>query len=265
MPFNNLLPKGLVCASLALISLNLGATTVQFQTTLGNFEVNLYDTQTPITVDNFLYYVNQGSYQDTLVHRSVNNFIIQGGGFGFSEGQTTSVQTTSAIQNEPYYSNIRGTIAMAKLSGQANSATSQWFINTSNNSLVLDDQNSGFTVFGEVVSGMDVVDSINALAIANLPSFDAQAFSPALAEAPITNFTQNDVDMGDIPGEENLVYVTSIVILDGTENTIGEVTTPINDINNRSEDESGGGSLPIFTLIALSVVGWRKNSSKAKK
>ncbi len=83
---------------------------------------------------------------------------------GSGGAQPTSVTTFPAVQNEPFISNIRGTIAMAKLGGDPNSATSQWFINLADNSANLDVQNGGFTVFGHVTgNGMSVADAIAAL------------------------------------------------------------------------------------------------------
>ena len=126
------------------------ATIVEFETSQGNFKVNLHDQTTPITVANFLKYVNDGDYTDTVIHRVEPVFVMQGGGFKFpGDFPLTAIDTDSAIQNEPVYSNVRGTIAMAKVGGNVNSATSQWFVNLANNaggSSQLDTQNGGFTV-----------------------------------------------------------------------------------------------------------------------
>ncbi|MFL6540360.1 MAG: peptidylprolyl isomerase, partial [Chthoniobacterales bacterium] len=154
----------------------------------GTMNFTLDGETAPITVTNFLSYVNSGRYFMTdahaggaeasvFFHRSVPGFIIQSGGFigtvdatapADNPGQVlpTQVLTFPPIQNEPFISNVRGTIAMAKLSGDPNSATSQWFINLANNSANLDNQNGGFTAFGRVAgSGMAVADAIAALPI----------------------------------------------------------------------------------------------------
>ncbi len=144
-----------------------------------NYQVQLFDTQAPITVTNFLNYVNSGKYANSIIHRDVQDFVMQGGGFlqqvnMDGQGVITAllpITTFRTIQNEfsSTRSNIRGTIAMAKLGGDPNSATSQWFVNISDNSGNLDYQNGGFTVFGDIVGeGMKLVDGVNGLPTYNL-------------------------------------------------------------------------------------------------
>lgn len=138
-------------------------TIVRFETNVGNIDVQLFDDTAPTTVENFLGYVSRGDYEGTIFHRSIflpgNLSIIQGGGF-LTDGSPIPVQRP--IVNEFGASNIRGTIAMARTS-QVNSATSQFFFNTGDNSSNLDNQNEGFTTFGEVIAGLDIADAINAL------------------------------------------------------------------------------------------------------
>ncbi len=112
---------------------------------------------TPITTNNFLQYVNDKSYNQTLIHRLVKNKIIQGGGYTLPNlpsniigGYPLRVNSKGEIINEPINSNMMGTIAMAKISGRPNSATSEWFINLSDNTN-FDSQNGGFTVFGHLL------------------------------------------------------------------------------------------------------------------
>lgn len=128
---------------------------------------------TPLTVANFLNYANDGDYTNSIFHRLVSNFVIQGGGFRTSSPnftststQVTNIPTDPAVQNEPGNTNIRGTIAMAKLGGDPNSATNQWFVNLANNASNLDNQNGGFTVFGQVLD-MSTVDSAATLTTRN--------------------------------------------------------------------------------------------------
>src|SRR5690606_25761942 len=99
------------------------------------------DKHTPKTVENFLAYVNAGAYTDSIIHRSVPGFVVQGGGFEFTGALPPVVITQKpAVINEPLFSNVRGTIAMAKVGNDPNSATNQWFINLDNNSGNLDKQ-----------------------------------------------------------------------------------------------------------------------------
>jgi cyclophilin family peptidyl-prolyl cis-trans isomerase len=140
--------------------------------------VALFDTATPKTVNNFLGYVNRGNYNGTLVHRSIPQFIIQGGGYARNSATAPAswreVTKLDPVQNEPGISNIRGTIAMAKLGGTRDSATSEWFFNVDSfggNPANLNFQNGGFTAFGAVVgtAGQGIVDSINNL-VTNAPN-----------------------------------------------------------------------------------------------
>lgn len=174
---------------------------VRMTTVLGAIDVALYGQQKPITVANFLSYVDQGRYfivdptngqlASSFFHRSVPGFIIQGGGFlgtvdpnNPNNAQATSVITFPAIQNEPGISNKRGTIAMAQFGSNANSATSQWFINlVDNTGLDVRNNNAGpYTVFGRVVgNGMAIAD-----AIASVPRFN---FGSPFNELPLRGYT----------------------------------------------------------------------------
>ena len=167
--------KTLAAISIALnLSIPLaGATTVRLQTNLGAIDIALYDAAAPRTVANFLAYVNSGKYVNSFVHRSVPGFVIQGGGFAWNDANAApfAIATNAPIANEFNVArpNRRGTIAMAKIGGDPNSATSQWFINLADNSTPLNVDNGGYTVFGEITAGsMAVVD-----AIARLPRVDA--------------------------------------------------------------------------------------------
>ena len=179
-------------------------TVVRFDTAVGAFDVELFDTVTPITVDNFLNYVDDGDYIDSIVHRSVPGFVIQGGGFkinngGFLDG--TAVPTDPPIANEPFISNTRGTLAMAKFAGDPDSATSQWFINLGDNSANLDFQNGGFSVFGQVLGdGMDIVD-----AIAALPTVDIGS--------PFFDLPVLDLDASEGLHRSNLVMINDVSIV----------------------------------------------------
>lgn len=135
---------------------------VRLTTTLGDMVFQLVD-DAPITTSNFLQYVQDRFYDGTIFHRVVPDFVVQGGGFLPGNIQPSGIRPP--IQNEfsPLRSNIRGTVAMAKLGGNPDSATSQFFVNLADNSANLDNQNGGFTVFANVIIGMDVADAIAAV------------------------------------------------------------------------------------------------------
>ncbi len=132
---------------------------VVMETSRGNITLELYADKAPISTANFLAYVNSGFYNDTIFHRIIPNFMIQGG--GLNEDMQKQA-TNAAIKNEASngLSNERGTIAMAR-TNDPDSATSQFFINVRNN-LNLDKRggNAGYAVFGKVTNGMFVVDDI---------------------------------------------------------------------------------------------------------
>jgi cyclophilin family peptidyl-prolyl cis-trans isomerase len=139
--------------------------------------VALHETATPKTVENFLGYVRRGDYNGTFVHRLDRGFIVQSGGYAplsLSDPPTSwiGIDKLDPVQNEPGLSNVRGTIAMAKLGGTRDSATSEWFLNidtSGTNPSNLDFQNGGFTVFGEIVGteSFQTLNEINSLAILN--------------------------------------------------------------------------------------------------
>ena len=140
---------------------------VVLETNFGNIAIELYPQQAPITVDNFLHYVNMGYYNNLLFHRVIYGFMIQGGHFLYQDGQFYYKQPDRPpIINESYngLSNLRGTLAMARTT-EPHSATDQFYINHIDNP-GLDKANTadgyGYCVFGRVIDGMDVVDAIAA-------------------------------------------------------------------------------------------------------
>lgn len=137
---------------------------VVMETSLGTIEIELNRDLAPITVENFVNYVEEGFYDGVSFHRIIKGFMIQGGGFD-STGEYKETRDPIAIESQNGLKNVRGAIAMARGS-DPNSATSQFFINTDNNEEL--DYPSfdgyGYTVFGLVISGMEVVDAIEAVA-----------------------------------------------------------------------------------------------------
>ena len=139
-------------------------TTVVMDTSLGAVTIELDAAKAPVTVQNFLGYVDAGFYDNTVFHRVMNDFMIQGGGF---EPGMRQKPTNAPIKNESAngLSNARGTVAMARTS-EPDSATAQFFINVVNNTF-LDKASArdgvGYCVFGKVTQGLDVVDQIRAV------------------------------------------------------------------------------------------------------
>ena len=197
------LAKILILACLLACTANVNAESrVLLETSMGDIVIELYPDVAPGHVQNFLNYVNDGDYDKSFLHRSVSGFIVQGGGFAYIESLFYFVPTDPPIANEFAMSNVRGTVAMAKLGGDPNSATSQWFINLADNSANLDAQNGGFTVFGTVVSGMDVVD-----AVAALPTDDLVQLDTNLA------VIGNQIPLRNLPFGEPLVLEDHLVMI----------------------------------------------------
>jgi cyclophilin family peptidyl-prolyl cis-trans isomerase len=151
---------------LAILNPIRAGTLAQFRTAYGDIEVELYDQDKPVTVQNFIRYIQSGRYENEFAHRLVPGFVIQGGGFTLATNTISPVATYSPIINEfgvgRQFSNIYGTIAMAKLGGDTNSATSQWFFNLANNSFLdAPDTNDFFVVFGHVIYGTNVLNVFN--------------------------------------------------------------------------------------------------------
>ena len=138
---------------------------VRFKTSQGEIVVELNAQKAPVTVENFLGYVKKKHYDGTVFHRVINGFMIQGGGFAVEEGKLVEKVSGAGIVNEGQngLKNDRGTIAMAR-TADPNSATAQFFINVADNAALNFPSNGGYAVFGKVVSGIEVVDKIKAVA-----------------------------------------------------------------------------------------------------
>ena len=155
------------------------------KTPLGDIPVQLYPNMAPQTVANFRAYADSGDWNGSLVHRSVPGFVIQGGGFREVSGAYQVIPTDPPVPNEPCLSNTTGTIAMARIGGQVNSATSQWFVNLANNTS-LDSVDGGFTAFGRVIGkGMSVAQSIAALPIFDTLAYLQLPFNQAFRSLPL--------------------------------------------------------------------------------
>ena len=167
----NLLPGLMSCMLTAILSVSMSAARAEsadsaenpqvlMKTTDGDITIELFADKAPITVENFLRYADDGHYDNTVFHRVISNFMIQGGGF---DTELKEKETRDPIVNESKNKlhNTRGTLAMARTS-DPDSAAAQFFINQRSN-LRLDwsGGKDGYTVFGEVIDGMQVVDIIS--------------------------------------------------------------------------------------------------------
>jgi len=242
-----------ICAALTLAA---NATVVRFNTVMGSVDVRLDDAATPLTVANFLNYTNNGLYNGTFIHRSIPGFVVQGGGYTYNSTTNSAphIATFPPVQNEFGISNTRGTIAMAKLGNDPNSATSEWFFNLADNSANLDNQNGGFTVFGRVLgSGMtSVVDPIAALPTYDLDGPNGGTFD----NVPLRDATS--------PLANSLVFLTSVQVLNykagdydfnSTVNTADYTLwrSSFASTTNAAADGNGNGKVD-----AADYVLWRK-------
>ena len=215
---------------------------IALNTTYGTILMELYEKDAPNTVKNFLNYVNDGDYKDTIFHRADDDWVIQGGGFKTNSttftnvSQFTAIPTDPAIQNEFKLSNVRGTVAMAKNS-DPNSATSQFFVNLSDNTSLDLPANGAFTVFGKVLS-MTTVEKIE-----NLPINSSNA--APFKELPVGS----DGKLAVISAIQGLGDVTGVRFVDlnsngaqdsGEEGLAGAVVYV--DANNNSIHDSGEAS-----------------------
>ncbi|MEI8670145.1 peptidylprolyl isomerase [Pseudoalteromonas sp. B131b] len=237
--------KLLLGSVLAAASFTSTATIVEMNTSQGVIEINLFDQQTPKTVENFLSYVQDDSYNETVIHRSVSNFVIQGGGFTFSDS-LDAITTKPSVVNEPVFSNVKGTIAMAKLSGDANSATSQWFFNITDNSAALDTQNGGFTVFGQITA-------------ASQSTLDKIAALVHCGETPVVDITAEQCSSNDVTiSSANLVTIQSVTVMDDDPNSSAGLTVTANtlidaDTSTDSGSSSGGGLIWLLGAFLLAL------------
>ena len=178
----------------------------------GPFNMDLLPSNAPATVANFLAYTDSGAYRSLIVHRSKPGFVVQTGGWTLPT--LDAVPTFAAVTNEFRLSNIRGTVAMAKVDGNPNSATSQWFVNLVDNSTNLDTQNGGFTVFARVLgTGMSNVDRIAALPVYDVRNILGAAFD----SVPLQNYNTNSTNPA--------IYLTNIVTISNVTRLPGAISS----------------------------------------
>ena len=195
---------------------------VRFNTIEGNMDVAMLPDDAPLNVANFLSYVNNGAYNSSFFHRSTAEAtsglsIIQGGLATITADGTdvTTIPAGATVVNEYKVANTHGTLAAAKLGGDPNSASSQWFFNGGDNSSVLGaDNNGGFTVFGRVIgnSGLSVLDALQAIPV---PTTDGKEGDGPLAspynEVPLIGYTGTEQTSSDYIKE--LVKINSVAVV----------------------------------------------------
>lgn len=164
---------------------HLHAIEVDIVTNQGTFRVDLDDEAAPKTVANFLRYVDEGFYENTIFHRVIRGFMVQGGGFTEDLARKTTHQAV-AYEGDNGLANNRGTLAMARTQSP-NSATSQFFINHVDNAFLNHGVRggAGYTVFGKVISGMEVVDAIAAVSTSNVGPYQNVPTTPVTIESVV--------------------------------------------------------------------------------
>ena len=155
---------------------------ILFETTLGNFTIEFFEKEAPISVANFKKYIDEEFFNGTIFHRIVPGFVIQGGGFTEDMAQK---KNNPAIKNEADngLKNSRGTLSMAR-TNDINSATSQFFVNLKDNDFLDHSRgNFGYAVFAKVTKGMDVIDKIAAVETGRKRGFDDVPVEPVIMTA----------------------------------------------------------------------------------
>lgn len=221
------------------------APVIRFHTNLGDIDVIMIPSSAPKTVANFLSYMNKGAYNNSIFHRSVPGFIIQGGGFQLQNGSRVDTPADPPVVNEFSVSNTRGTLAMAKLGNDPNSATNQWFFNLADNRSNLDGQNGGFTVFGRVANAasLAVMDKIAAVPVR------ANVLPSPYDTIPLINYNGGAVQ------DSNYVLVLSVAPLTPPTITSNGIITPSNFGGFASA--ASGSYIEIYgTNLAGTTRGW---------
>jgi cyclophilin family peptidyl-prolyl cis-trans isomerase len=207
----------------------------------------LFSDASPITRANFLKYVNDGDYLNSIIHRSVPGFVIQGGGFytqANSQYLLDPIATDAPIANEFGISNTYGTISMAKLGGDPDSATSQWFVSIGANSDILDNQNGGFTVFARITQST----LADATDFGNPSEFPIWNATGALAEIPLNASFDNTSALL----ATDLIRFTSVTLEPINSSDAGESTTLTYSIVNNSAPSVVNAAITDGTQLQLS-------------
>jgi cyclophilin family peptidyl-prolyl cis-trans isomerase len=211
--------NGIAGGNYDVVTATPAKTTARYTTSAGFINMRLFGTQAPITVANFMHYMNEGAWDTTFFHRSAHAFVIQGGGFNVGTNNVIgSVHSEGTILNEPGISNLRGTVAMARVddmnpatTADIDSATNQWFFNLSNTNTFLDSSNGGFTVFGQVLDdgSLKVMDAIAAFGTVNASSINSAFDTLPVKDAPAV------IARGSLNPAGDLILVTRVAQLFG--------------------------------------------------
>lgn len=173
----------------------------QMTTSMGEIYLELNNELAPISTANFLAYTEAGHYNGTIFHRVIENFMIQGGAF---KPDMSKMPSFEPIENEwtNGLSNMRGTLAMARLGGRANSATAQFFINVTDNAFLDQPRDgAGYAVFGRVAKGMDVVDKIRLVPTGNSGSMGDVPVEPIVIEKVVELESEKAKELGLVEAE----------------------------------------------------------------
>lgn len=230
----------LVCAGLA--GRAQADVLIRCHTPIGDMDIQLFNNDKPVTVSNFVKYVRSGYYDTEFLHRCVPGFVVQGGGYMVTN--TTLPDGIKTLFYVPSYgyitnefnvgrkiSNTYGTLAMAKLGGYVNSASSQWFFNLGDNSGNLDTQNGGFTVFGRVIGGTNVLDKFNHLADNSCGIVDLSAWYTWATDFKTLPMTRPATS---IPAYTDLFYTTfELLAAKIALNSLGERVITWDSVSNK--------------------------------
>jgi cyclophilin family peptidyl-prolyl cis-trans isomerase len=222
--------------------------TVDFTFAAGNVTpwtvtIKLFPDVAPKTVENFLRYVDSGRYKNMFFHRNIYGFVVQGGGYTLKNNSVAEIESYGTVPNEFYLPNLAGTLAMAKVDGNPDSATSEWFVNIGDNN-DLDQSNGGFTVFGQLANGTSVefFSYVNSLPSGNI-------FPESGENHPFT----------EVPTHEgNLIVATSTkkystLSYEITQNTAPGLVSTVLDSENKltlSASQSAGTATLTVTAYA---------------
>lgn len=246
--------RALVCGGALVTAITAAAGSLaQFRTPLGDIDVELYDADKPVTVQNFIRYVESGLYRDMIIHRWEPGFVIQGGGYFTTNRHATNaliarIKTSPDIVNEysvnRTFSNEYGTLAMARVDGQTNSANSQWFFNLTNNAF-LDERFGGFTVFGRVLRGTNILNRFN-LTATNNGIFGINLGSP-LHAIPVLSMD---------PTYEDLVYIDiSLLKVEVILTALGQPQISWQSVSNKVNHVEFTTRIPPAWTVLMSTNG----------